>query len=208
MASSGLVLYDHPPSSNGFKVRMLLDILELDYETRLVPFDRPRPEWYTAWHPFGGIPAIEDGEFRMGESNAILRYLAHRELRYDLYPQELHTRGRVDYALDAWSTRVRPAVLPFEMESRSAAPDPARLEGLAPAAKQAYDEWETFVADNGTVVGAFTIADCAVASGLLRTKGFGWEDEFPSRWPKTLRLRDAIESHPSYQRQAAVPAVP
>jgi glutathione S-transferase len=206
--ASGLVLYDHPPSSNGFKVRMLLDILGLDYEMRLVPFDRPRPRWYTAWHPFGGIPAIEDGDFRLGESNTILRYLAQREPRYDLYPQELQSRARVDYALDAWSTRIRPGVLPFEMESRSADPDAAKLEASAPAAKQVYDEWEAFVADNGTVVGDFTIADCSVASGLLRTKAFGWEDEFPRRWPKLLRLREAIEAHPAYQRQAAVPDVP
>jgi glutathione S-transferase len=196
-----LVLYHNPPSSNGIKVRMLLDVLGLDYDERIVPFDRPRPDWYTEWHPFGTIPALEDGDLRLGESNAILRYLAHREGRYDLYPEDAKGRARIDYALDAWSTQVRPNVFPLEREIVFAdEPDAAVVEAATPAAERAYDEWEAFVADNGTVTGAFTIADCAVAPGLVRTARFGWEDRFADRWPRTLRLRETLRAHPAYRR--------
>ena len=37
---------------------------------------------------------MQDGEFELGESNAILRYLANREGRDDLYPVEPRERAR------------------------------------------------------------------------------------------------------------------
>jgi glutathione S-transferase len=76
-----LVLYDNPISSNAMKVRFLLAELELDYERRHVPIARPRPADYVARYPFGTIPFLEDGDLALGESNAMLRYLANREGR-------------------------------------------------------------------------------------------------------------------------------
>ena len=76
-----IVLYDNPVSSNAMKVRFLLAELDLDYERRHVPIGRPRPDWYLERYPFGTIPFMQDGEFELGESNAILRYLANREGR-------------------------------------------------------------------------------------------------------------------------------
>ena len=68
-----LVLYDNPASSNALKVRFLLSELGLEYERVTVPLARPRPDWYTERYPFGTIPFLEDGDLRLGESNAILR---------------------------------------------------------------------------------------------------------------------------------------
>ena len=59
-------------------------------------FERPRPDWFTSWHPFGTIPGLRDGDFLLGESNTILRYLARREGRVDLYPDDPRGQARVD----------------------------------------------------------------------------------------------------------------
>src|SRR5579863_7325332 len=109
-----LVLYDNAASSNAMKVRFLLAELGLDYERRHVPLARPRPDWYLERYPFGTVPFLEDGGLAVGESNAILRYLANRERRDDLYPAEPGARARVDWALDAWSTQFRGGFFPAE----------------------------------------------------------------------------------------------
>ena len=109
-----LLLYYHPVSSNALKARFLLAELGLEYDTKHVPFAQPRPDWYTAVNPFGRIPTLVDGDLVLPESNAILRYLAHRQERYDLFPLEPGDRAPVDYALDAWSTQVRPPLFPLE----------------------------------------------------------------------------------------------
>ena len=100
----GIVLYDNPASSNAMKVRFLLAELGLEYERKHVPLAHPRPDWYRAIYPFGTVPFFEDGDLRLGESNAILRYLANREGRTDLYPTEPAAR-----AASTWPRSRRPS---------------------------------------------------------------------------------------------------
>jgi glutathione S-transferase len=109
-----LALYDHPISSNALKVRFLLAELGIEYERKLVPIERPRPEWYAAVNPLLGIPTLQDGDLILSESNAILRYLANRERRDDLYPADPAARARVDMMLDRFSLTLRPALFQVE----------------------------------------------------------------------------------------------
>src|SRR5579862_8917031 len=195
-----LTLYDSPASSNAMKVRFLLAELGLEYERRYVGLARPRPDWYLALYPFGTIPFLQDGDLALGESNAILRYLANREGRTDLYPAEPAARARVDWALDAWATQFRGALVPAErvglmhkdMEQGGGRAEDADADKLAEAfelARPKLDVMERFVADNGTVLGTFTIADCAFAPVLWRW----YRLPLPfDPWPKVARLRDSV----------------
>lgn len=201
-----LVLYDNGASSNAMKVRFLLAELGLEYERRHVPLSRPRPGWYLERYPFGTIPFMEDGDLAFGESNAMLRYLANREGRLDLYPEEPRERARVDWALDAWSTQFRGAFFPAEriglmhvdLDSgggRAEDADQGRLAEAIEAVKPKLDLMERFVADNGTVLGTFTIADCAFAPVLWR-----WY-RLPlalDPWPKVALLRDTVTARPAF----------
>lgn len=72
-------LYDYPDSGNGYKVRLLLALLERPYE--LVVLDilkrETRTPSFLALNPNGRIPLLElDDGRRLAESNAILDYLA------------------------------------------------------------------------------------------------------------------------------------
>jgi glutathione S-transferase len=192
-----LVLYDNPASSNALKVRFLLAELGLDYESREVPFAKPRPEWLTEWHPWGTIPGLEDGELRLGESNTILRYLAMRAGRDDLYPQEPAARARVDWLLDTWSTQVRPAVFPLELvalftDSR----DNAAIAAATGPAVEALSRVERLAGDAGYLVGdGLTIADCCAAPTLWRSRGL----ELPfEHWPRLALIRETHSSHPAF----------
>jgi len=66
-----LTLYDFPTSGNARKVRLLLAELGLEFEHVPVPRPRPRPDWYLEINPFGGVPAIRDGDLVLAESQAI-----------------------------------------------------------------------------------------------------------------------------------------
>lgn len=192
-----LVLYDRDTSSNALKVRFLLAELGLDYEKRHVPPERPRPDWLTSWHPVGGVPAIDDDGFMLAESNAILRYLASRERRADLYPDgDLRARARVDWVMDTWSTWVRPIFGPVEVAGGIRGPlDEAELAALMPATETMLGEIERLIADNGTAVGTFTIADMCAAPTLLRWRRLPFDH---ARWPKLDRLAETVLAHPSF----------
>ena len=201
-----LVLYSNPASSNAMKVRFLLAELGLDYERELVPLARPRPDWYVEIYPFGTIPFLRDGDLELGESNAMLRYLADREGRADLYPREARERARVDWALDAWSTQFRGALFPAEriglmatdLDAGGSRPEDADQQQLAEAIEAAtpkLDVMERFVAGNGTVLGTFTIADCAFAPVLWRWYRLPLSFD---RWPKVALLRDTVTARPAF----------
>ncbi len=207
-----IVLYDNPVSSNAMKVRFLLAELDLEYERRHVPIGRPRPDWYLERYPFGTIPFMQDGEFELGESNAILRYLANREGRDDLYPVDARERARVDWALDAWSTQFRGNLFPAERiglmhgdwengGGRAEDADQVELAAAIDAARPKFELMEKFVADNGTVLGRFTIADCAFAPVLWRWLRLPLSFD---AWPKVALLRDTATARPAFTRMGPV----
>lgn len=203
-----LTLYDFPTSGNARKVRLLLAELGLEFEHVPVPRARPRPDWYLEVNPFGGVPAIRDGDLVLAESQAILRYLAAREGRDDLYPADPEQRARVDWALDAWTTTVFPRIMPLyralvvETLDDAGQPqpenaDPEKVERETAGAREGLGLWEQFVSDDGSVVGGgFTIADCACGAALLRV-GDAWPFDVAADFPKVARIRDALRARPS-----------
>ncbi len=199
-----LVLYDHPVSSNALKVRFMLAELGVAYERTTVPFDLPRPDWYLAVNPIGGIPTLEDGSVVLSESHAILRYLADREQRDDLYPDDPPHRAAVDEFLDRWALTFRPAFFRHESPALGFVPGkgmlggPARPEEL-PAVVEAIAPTlallETLVDPSGFALGRFTIADVAAAPILFRTTKTGLDlTPYPNliRWRETLVARVAF----------------
>jgi glutathione S-transferase len=200
-------LFDFPTSGNARKVRLLLAELGLEFEHVPVPRARPRPDWYLELNPFGGVPTIRDGELVLAESQAILRYLATRDGREDLYPSDPTARARVDWALDAWTTTAFPRIFPLYRavvaetrdENGVAHPeraDPDKVDQTLAGAREGFELFEKFVAADGTVTGnGFTIADCACGPVLLTVTG--WPLDLDSDYPKLARLRAAIANRPS-----------
>ncbi len=202
----GVLLYDNPVSSNALKARFLLAELGLAYERRTVPFDLPRPDWYLAINPVGGIPTLDDGGFVVTESNTILRYLAMREGRDDLYPSGATERARVDELLDRWSLTFRPALFRYEAAALgfrpgrgmgAGPPDTEALPGIAEAIAPQLRTLDSLVHPSGTALGSFTIADVAAAPVLYRTEHTGLDlTPFPNvaRWRKALLARPAFRA--------------
>ena len=106
-----IVLYTNPASSNAMKVRFLLAELGLEYERTHVPISRPRPDWYVEIYPFGTIPFMRDGDRELGESNAMLRYLANREGRHRPLSVAIRPSG------PGWTGRSTPGARSFAERS-------------------------------------------------------------------------------------------
>jgi len=200
-----LTLWDHPDSSNALKVRFLLAELGLAYERETVPMGRPRPQRYLDLNPVGGIPALIDEGFVLAESQAILRYLATRQERDDLYPASPCERARVDEFLDRFATGLRTALFRHEAPAlgwsleKGFDPADADLDAAAKVAGELNGPLsllESVVGGDGaTVLGRFTIADCAIAPVLFRTTVTGLSLD---GHPKLARLRDSLLARPAW----------
>jgi len=200
----GLLLYDNPISSNALKVRFMLAEVGLGYERHLVPFDLPRPDWYLAVNPVGGIPTLDDGGFVVSESNTIVRYLAAREGRDDLYPTDLRARAAIDEFLDRWALTFRPAFFRHESPALGFVPGKGMLGGEPrldelPAVVEAITATlrllDEIVDPSGFALGRFTVADVAAAPILFRTTKTGL-DLAPYR--NISRWRETILAWPSF----------
>lgn len=94
-------LYFHPASTTSRIVQMFaLDQgIALDYQVvDLFTGEHLKPE-YARINPNCLVPVLEDGDFRLTESAAIIRYLADKA-GSPAYPQELKARARVNEMMD------------------------------------------------------------------------------------------------------------
>ncbi len=103
-----LTIYALDLSSPALKVLYVANALGLEYEKKgvnLAAGEGQSPE-YKQIHPAGKVPAIIDGDFRLWESNAIIRYLAGKS-KSELYPTDLKQRAIVDQWIDFVSLHIQ-----------------------------------------------------------------------------------------------------
>lgn len=94
-------LYMHPVSTVSRPVRLFVLENEIPVEEVVVDLftgAHHQPP-YSDLNPNRMVPLLEDGDFRLSESSAILKYLAEK---FDLpaYPKDLRQRARVNEKLD------------------------------------------------------------------------------------------------------------
>lgn len=73
-------LYGHEVSGNSYKVKLLLELLNIKYEwikVDLLKGEQKSPEYLTL-NPFGQVPLLIDGETKLADAQAILVYLARQ----------------------------------------------------------------------------------------------------------------------------------
>lgn len=129
-----------------------------------------KTEAFTQLNAYNHIPTLEDGEFSMGESNAICRYLA---LKYkpELYPPtELELCGKIDFAMDVWASEIDKlhAKVVYPVGFPDFYKPPEDLAVAVEAYIAALDKWgKTFLKDGKFVLGdKLSIADFKVVPFL------------------------------------------
>src|SRR5690348_9875166 len=99
-------LYMHPVSTGSRATRLLIAESGIPCEEVLVDMltGAHAQEPYASLNPSRLLPMLEDGDFRLTETSAILKYLADK---YDLaaYPKDLKQRARVNEMMDWFNTQ-------------------------------------------------------------------------------------------------------
>ena len=91
-------LYFHPMSANARRARMTAAHLELPVELALVDLakgEQRAPEFLRK-NPNGTVPVLEDGDFVLTESHAIMQYLAEQKPGQTIYPEASAARADVN----------------------------------------------------------------------------------------------------------------
>jgi glutathione S-transferase len=93
-------LYSFSPTPNNRKVEAFIRHFDLPVEIHSMPFKahENRTEAYLRMNPMGKAPLLEDGDFHLWESNAILCYLATLFPQTGMLPAD--PKGRAD--CDRW----------------------------------------------------------------------------------------------------------
>jgi glutathione S-transferase len=198
-----LTLYGYGRSSNALKVRFLLAELGLGYEHAPVPAPEPRPAALLAVNPLGKVPVLVDGGIVLSESHAILRYLARREGRHDLYGPTPGDAAHVDEWLDRFALVLRPAFLRHERVALGYVTgqgfvgpgDPVAAIEQAGQIAPTLALFDRLVSPRGAVLGRFTIGDCAIAPILFRTTRSGLD---LAPYPNLSGLRETLLARPAF----------
>ena len=98
-------LYMHPVSMTSRPVRLLIAEHGLGVEEEMVDLmtgAHYQPQ-FVAVNPNRMVPVLEDGDFRLTESSAILKYLADK-FNLPVYPKDLKQRARVNEIMDWFNT--------------------------------------------------------------------------------------------------------
>lgn len=159
---------------------------------------------FLAVNPIGLVPAVIDGDVVLRESNTIVRYLASKHGRADLYPPDLAARANVEQWMD-WanyetSISLRGAFLggmlneppwnnPWFIEQgrRQIIKEVGQLDQHFTAAKTPY------------VAGAtFTVADIPI--GLVVNRWFSLNNFQRPEYPAVAAYYDRLGERPAYRR--------
>ncbi|MBL8473173.1 MAG: glutathione S-transferase family protein [Rhodocyclaceae bacterium] len=151
-------LYFHPVSTTCRPIMLFAAEhgLALDYQFIDLFTGAHRQPDYAAINPCCQVPMLEDGDFRLGESSAILKYLADLQ-GSPAYPGDLRKRARVNEMMDWLNTGlyrdlgyglIYPQVLPH-YKNADAAVQTALLAGARERARRSLSVLDQHLIGDG-----------------------------------------------------------
>jgi glutathione S-transferase len=211
MTESAIKLWGRGTSSNVMKVVWLFEELGLKYERVDVggSFGGTQTPSYLAINPLGLIPTLQEGDFTLFESNAILRYICNAHApETTLYPQAPHERAIVEAWMDFQQTALsRHQSLLFQSLIRTA-PEKRDNAVIAMATKDASAIWailDARLAAHLFVCGKdITLADFAFGPHVHRW--FNMSFERPQA-PHLLAWYQRLLERPAFKAHCAGPVV-
>jgi len=195
------ILYHFPLSPYARRVVALLEEVGLPYEPRLVdlPTGAHLSAEFRAINPNHQVPVLVDGDLRLAESHAILRYLCARHDLHDWHPTGPKARALVDQWLDWDLSRLGPALgdivvnkvfLGERGDKAAIARGEARVADAAPVLERRLDR-SPFVAGDTP-----TIADLAIASDITQLQLAGSAPATPAigAWLRSVNALKGVEA--------------
>jgi glutathione S-transferase len=198
-------LYQFPLSPNCQKVVALAS--EVGVALELAPVDlfkgQSRTPELLAKNPNGKLPILEDGDFVLWESNAMLGYIAAKADRTDLAPSAPRERAEVERWLSWHNAHFAPAIRKVAFErvvkklAGRGAPDEAIVQqGIAEFAEVAR-VLDQSLGSKEYLCGRLTIADFALIPSAALTESCGLDfGPYPNakRWLERMLARDSVRT--------------
>lgn len=171
---SGIIVRGIPGSPFLRAVEVALKEKDVAYQLHVMsPADMKTPE-HLDMHPFGRIPIFEDDDFRLYETQAIIRYLDEIYIHPRLTPENPKQRARMNQVI---------GILEWYLFPKAAAPigfnriigprllglpaDEAAIEAALPMAGTCFAELNRLLGDQPYLTGAIiSIADIMLATQL------------------------------------------
>jgi glutathione S-transferase len=200
-----LKLYAHPFSPHARKAHFVLEESGQPYTYQLVDLAKgeQRSPAFLARNSVGKVPVLEDGDFLLPESGAILRYVAENYPAARLLPADKQLRARVDQWL-FWQPSEANAILhkPFQIQAfaRMAGkqPDEAAFQQAVQACDPVLKYLDDALAGTQYVAGdVFTIADIALVESLFQLQLVGVK---PSKFANVQQFIARIAERPAFQK--------
>ncbi|TAL76522.1 MAG: glutathione S-transferase [Burkholderiaceae bacterium] len=202
-----LKIWGRTNSVNVQKVLWCCDELSLPYE-RIdagMQYGRNHEPEYLAMNPNGKIPVIEDGDYMLWESNAIVRYLAmqYGSPANNLYPDDPKVRAGVDRWLDWSLSTLQPADRPVFVGMIRTPKEKRDMAAIQAAAGEAAKLWQIVEAHlkgrHYLEGGAFSLADMVIGAFCRRYIELDGIER-PSlplvqEWYARLKARPAFQRH-------------
>lgn len=196
-------LYGTPISPFVRKARVALELKGLEYELVDGIFPGTRTPEYLAISPLGKIPAFEDGDTIMCDSNVIVEYLEDQYPEISVRPSNVADRARSRWLEEyAGSMLFTPLAAKIFME-RLTRPFQTKVPGdesvvndsIRNLVPPVFDYVESQLPTEGFIFGEMGIADIAVATAIINTTYTDFEVD-AGRWPKVSAHLNLVKTHP------------
>jgi glutathione S-transferase len=200
-----MILYGSTLSPFVRKTAAFLGEKGIEFDLRPTGFPNPSSEFCEA-SPFRKMPALQDGDYCLADSSAIIHYVEAKHPEPELIPAEPRALGKVIW-FDEFSDTILSACGAKMFFNRVVAPRFLGKEGDESAALAAeHDELppildyleKTVPEPGGFLVGnRITLADIAVSSPFANLAHLNVEVD-PDRYRRTRAYVDSILSRPSF----------
>jgi glutathione S-transferase len=179
------------------RVRWALEEAGLAYDVRPVSFAAMKEPAHLARHPFGQIPTYEEGDLVLFESGAIVFHVAQHHA--GLLPDDADARARAIAWMFAALSTIEPPILELtnaRLLERDQPWSTQRLPIVEDRVRGRLRQLVPRLADADWIDGDFSAGDLMLVSVLLRLRGPGLLDEFPTLAAYVARG----EARPAYRR--------
>jgi glutathione S-transferase len=206
-----MIIHGARPSPFVRKVIVFAAEKGIDVEVQTAGFGRGG-EGYMKGSPFGKIPVLEDGDFLLCDSTAIVTYMDALHPGEEMIPADPKARARTiwyeefgDTVVQAAGQKIffnRAVAKAMKREPDLAAADRAEAEEMP----KIYDYLESVLPPSGWLVeDRFTLADLAAACPIINI-AYVSDQLTAERWPNVTAWLDQVKARPSVTDALALEA--
>jgi len=195
-------LYGIPISPFVRKTRVALELKGLDYELVDIYPGTKTPE-YLAISPLGKVPALQDGDVVICDSNVIVEYLEEQYPDTTVRPASIADRAKSRWLEEyGGSMLFKPCAADIFMErltkpfSTKQPTDESIVENsIDNLVPPVFDYVESQLPEEGFFFGELGAADIAVATAIINATYADFKVD-ASRWPKLSAHLNKVLAHP------------